>query len=136
MSAGYFDHNATTPIHPRVADEISRVSLEFPGNPASPYAAAGAALLLEVNPALTAEDIRSLMKTNGPTVTNPDNGLAFTRTNIASAVLAAVAAVCGNGILESGEDCDDGGTVDGDCCSVRNARDGSELPVPIAQALL
>jgi len=43
MIAGYFDHNATTPIHPRVADEISRVSLEFPGNPASPYAAGRAA---------------------------------------------------------------------------------------------
>jgi cysteine-rich repeat protein len=28
-----------------------------------------------------------------------------------------VAADCGNGILESGEDCDDGNTLDGDCCS-------------------
>lgn len=26
-------------------------------------------------------------------------------------------AVCGDGILSPGEDCDDGGTVDGDCCS-------------------
>ena len=25
--------------------------------------------------------------------------------------------VCGNGVLDAGEDCDDGNTVDGDCCS-------------------
>jgi cysteine-rich repeat protein len=28
-----------------------------------------------------------------------------------------VAAECGNGIVEAGEDCDDGNTMDGDCCS-------------------
>lgn len=30
---------------------------------------------------------------------------------------SALAQVCGNSILESGEDCDDGNIVDGDCCS-------------------
>jgi cysteine-rich repeat protein len=84
---------------------------------ASPYAAAEAALLLEVNPGLTPENIRSLMKANGPQVTNPDSGLSFTRTDIGAAAAAAAPAVCGNGTVETGEDCDDGGTVAGDCCS-------------------
>ena len=28
-----------------------------------------------------------------------------------------MAAVCGDGLIGPGEDCDDGGTADGDCCS-------------------
>lgn len=30
---------------------------------------------------------------------------------------ACITTPCGNGVLDPGEDCDDGGTVDGDCCS-------------------
>ena len=32
-------------------------------------------------------------------------------------VINSVSAVCGNGVLESGEQCDDGNTTNGDCCS-------------------
>jgi len=83
----------------------------------SPYAAAQAALLLQANPSLAPEEIRNLMKAHGSSVVNPDNGLAFTRTDVAAALAAALPAVCGNGSVESGEDCDDGGTLAGDCCS-------------------
>ena len=82
---------------------------------ASPYAAAEAALLLEADPALTPDALRTQMKAAGPLVTNPDNGLAFRRSDIGAIVTALP--VCGNGGVEPGEDCDDGGTIDGDCCS-------------------
>jgi cysteine-rich repeat protein len=83
----------------------------------SPYAAAQAALLLEVDDTLTPEEIRSLLSAHGPTVVNPDNGLSFTRSDVAAALVAIAPAVCGNSIVESGEACDDGNTAEGDCCS-------------------
>jgi len=83
---------------------------------ASPYAAAEAALLLQANPVFSAEDVRTQLTSHGPAVTNPDNGLAFPRADVGSSV-AAFASVCGNGSVEVGEDCDDGGTASGDCCS-------------------
>ncbi|MBW2362258.1 MAG: S8 family serine peptidase [Deltaproteobacteria bacterium] len=83
---------------------------------ASPYAAAQAALLLEADLSLTTEQIRTRMKAFGPMVTNPDNGLSFPRTDIAGALLDLIA-LCGNGELEPGEQCDDGNTNPGDCCS-------------------
>jgi cysteine-rich repeat protein len=83
----------------------------------SPYAAAEAAILLQADAELTPEDVRTLLKANGPQVTNPDNGLSFTRSDVGEAVLQVAPAVCGNGFVESGEDCDDGGTAGGDCCS-------------------
>ena len=84
---------------------------------ASPYAAAQAAILLQADPSLTPEDVRTLLKANGPQVTNPDNGLSFTRSDVGEAVLQVAPAICGNYFVESGEDCDDGGTTGGDCCS-------------------
>lgn len=79
---------------------------------ASPYAAAIAALLIEQDPGRTPDQVRSLMSSHGPMVTNPDSGLSFRRTDI-----SALFALCGNGIPEAGEDCDDGNSLDGDCCS-------------------
>jgi len=52
----------------------------------SPYAAGQAALLLEDQPGLQPEDIRSLLVENGPLVTNPDNGLAFPRSDVGTAL--------------------------------------------------
>ncbi|MHC4470594.1 MAG: cysteine desulfurase family protein [Planctomycetota bacterium] len=43
MDPVYLDHNATTPLDPRVAEEISRVALAFPGNPESPHSLGRAA---------------------------------------------------------------------------------------------
>jgi cysteine-rich repeat protein len=82
---------------------------------ASPYAAGAAALLIEADPTLTPEQIRTLLKSHGTLVTNPDNGLSFRRSDIAAA-LASVAP-CGDGSLQGMEECDDGNTADGDCCS-------------------
>jgi cysteine-rich repeat protein len=88
-------------------------NFDFGGTSASsPYAAAQAALLLEADPTLTPDQIRTLMKTNGPSVTNPENSLSFIRTDVALAL-----ATCGNDVVEAGEDCDDGNTDPGDCCS-------------------
>jgi cysteine-rich repeat protein len=93
-------------------------SVAFGGTSASsPYAAAQAALLLQADDSLTPEQIRTLMKTNGSAIVNPDNGLSFTRSDIGAALLAISPATCGNDVIENGEDCDDGNTADGDCCS-------------------
>jgi cysteine desulfurase len=43
MKPVYLDHNATTPLDPRVAEEMARVAREFPGNPDSPHALGRAA---------------------------------------------------------------------------------------------
>jgi len=82
----------------------------------SPYAAASALLLLEADPTLTVAGLRTLMKAHGPMVTNADNGLSFRRTSLGAA-LDELLAVCGDGQLANDEDCDDGNTLDGDCCS-------------------
>jgi cysteine-rich repeat protein len=82
---------------------------------ASPYAAGQAALLLEADSALQPEDLRTLLESHGPSVTNPDNGLSFPRSDVSAAI--AVLATCGDGVLEFGESCDDGNVLDGDCCS-------------------
>ena len=79
---------------------------------ASPYAAAQAALLLQFDPSLTPEGIRNLLRAEGPSVTNPDNGLAFPRSDVQQALSALT---CGNGSLEGHELCDaSAGSV---CCT-------------------
>lgn len=83
----------------------------------SPYAAGQAALLLGVDSTLAPEEIRTLLTSHGPRVTNPDSGLSFPRADVGAAVAAIQPAICGNSLIENGEDCDDGNTVGGDCCS-------------------
>ncbi|MDX1764268.1 MAG: hypothetical protein R3231_08105, partial [bacterium] len=39
-------------------------------------------------------------------------------------------AVCGNGTIEAGEDCDDGNTLDGDCCSANCLFETNGSPCP------
>jgi cysteine-rich repeat protein len=91
---------------------------DFGGTSASsPYVAGEAALLFEAKPTLTPSEIRTLLETHGPLVTNPDNGLSWVRSDVAGAIASVAAPACGNSIVEPGEDCDDGNTVGGDCCS-------------------
>lgn len=45
-------------------------------------------------------------------------------------------AVCGNGSMEAGEQCDDGNTRDGDGCSARCTTEAPRLPVSVAPAAL
>jgi len=92
--------------------------VDFGGTSAStPYAAGQAALLLGADPALSPEEIRSHMTANATSVVNPANGLSHPRTDVDLAVASAITDLCGNGSVEVFEECDDGGTLDGDCCS-------------------
>jgi subtilisin family serine protease len=89
---------------------------------ATPYAAGEAAVLLEAQPSLTPAALRSLMKAHGPLVTNPGNGLAFRRTDVAGA-LATLIDRDGDGLTDAAEaglgtnpldsDSDDDGLSDG-----------------------
>ena len=79
---------------------------------ASPYAAGAAALLLEQDPGREPDDVRTILGGNGPLVTDPDNGLSFHRID-----LGWPFAVCGDGAIHGAEECDDGNTTDGDCCT-------------------
>ncbi|MDG2050754.1 MAG: S8 family serine peptidase [Myxococcota bacterium] len=83
---------------------------------ASPYAASLGLLLIEQaldqGGDLSVSELRTLMKSHGPMVTNSANGLSHRRTDVTS-----LFAICGNGSVELGEECDDGGTAGGDCCS-------------------
>ena len=53
---------------------------------ASPYAAAQAALLFQADGFLTPDDVRTLLTSHGPLVTNPGNQLAFPRSDVAAAL--------------------------------------------------
>ena len=90
---------------------------------ASPYAAGQAALLLEQDPTLLPEQIRSLLKTNGPSVIHPDTGLSFTRSDVRAALLALT---CGNGEVDPGEDCD--ASAGDACCTPSCSFEASSTP--------
>lgn len=47
----------------------------------------------------------------------PDNIVIFNSARVHARLLQNGTAVCGNSIVETGETCDDGNTVDGDGCS-------------------
>ncbi|MDE0886627.1 MAG: S8 family serine peptidase, partial [Myxococcota bacterium] len=79
---------------------------------AAPYVAGLVALLADQDPSRTPEDFLSLMTDFAPDIFNPDNGLFFPRADVGAAF-----SVCGNGSLETGEQCDDSNTTAGDCCS-------------------
>ena len=90
---------------------------------ASPYAAGEAARVVRRRSrALTPAALRSLMKAHGPLVTNPGNGLAFRRTDVAGA-LATLIDRDGDGLTDAVEaglgtdpldaDSDDDGLSDG-----------------------
>jgi cysteine-rich repeat protein len=82
---------------------------------ASPYAAGMAALLIQADPTLGVEDIRTLLAMDAPMVSNPANGLSFPRARVDRA-LASVNVLCGDGFIDPGETCDDGNILAGDCC--------------------
>jgi subtilisin family serine protease len=52
----------------------------------SPYAAGAAALLFQADPLLTPDEALTLLESHGPQVTNPENGLSFTRIDVGGAL--------------------------------------------------
>jgi subtilisin family serine protease len=58
----------------------------FGTSQASPHAAGAAAVLLEVDPTLTPDQIETLLKTTGVKVTDAKNGLTFPRIDLLAAV--------------------------------------------------
>ena len=92
----------------------------FGGTSASaPYVSGLAALLFEQDPSRTPSDALTLMTTGAPMVVNPDNALSFPRADVSLAF-----PVCGDGVAEGAEDCDDGNLLAGDCCSPTCAFEG------------
>jgi subtilisin family serine protease len=93
---------------------------------ASPYAAAQAALLMEADPTLSPAQVRALLVSHGSLVTNPANGLAFRRSDVADALatLPAAADDDGDGVANAKDPCplDPANDVDGDgvCGDVDN----------------
>jgi cysteine-rich repeat protein len=93
------------------------VQNSFGGTSASsPYAAAQAALLLDADASLTPDQMLAALTASGGPVTNPGNGLSFPRSDVQAALLPLLGD-CANGVVEPGEQCDDGNSADGDCCS-------------------
>lgn len=75
MIRRYFDANATTPLDPRVAEEMTRVARDFPGNPSSAHGAgrAARAVLEDARERIAAHleaDPRGLVFTSGGTEAN------------------------------------------------------------------
>jgi subtilisin family serine protease len=63
------------------------VETSFGGTSAAcPYAAAEAALLIEADPTLTPDEIRSALVASGPLVENPESGLSFPRADVEQAI--------------------------------------------------
>ncbi|HIF98382.1 MAG TPA: hypothetical protein EYQ54_15395, partial [Myxococcales bacterium] len=79
---------------------------------AAPYVSGLAALLIEQDPSRESADLLALMTGAAPLVLNPDNGLSFPRADVSTAFPD-----CGDGVVEIGEECDDGNVLAGDCCS-------------------
>ncbi|MEE9609165.1 MAG: S8 family serine peptidase [Myxococcota bacterium] len=76
----------------------------------SPYAAGEGAILVQDDGTLTPEQIRTLLSAHGPLVTNPDNGLSFTRSDVDSALLGcSVDGDCDDGLFCNGPETCTGG---------------------------
>lgn len=70
---------------------------------AAPYAAGEAALLFGADPSLAPEELRALLTSNGPMVTNPESGLAFPRADVALALAERLGLACGDGLDNDGD---------------------------------
>jgi len=96
-----------------VTSALGGGTVPFAGTSASsPYAAGQAALLYQADPGLAPEEVRDLLVAHGPQVTNPANGLAFPRADVAGALASLIggADADGDGVPEDG----DGSGVAGD----------------------
>jgi len=125
----------------------------------TPHVSGTIALMLEANPSLSVGEIKDVLYTTADPIdeasvcydyvkyrgkyvvmevpcTYENYGVGVVN---ASGAVDAVAAVCGNGVVEHGEVCDDGNTDDGDLCSsdcTSETSDIPEFPLAILPALL
>jgi subtilisin family serine protease len=104
VSFGCTDASTRADQVPCFSNSSSKVDLLAPGAPitaaglgggastflgtsqASPHAAAAAALLLQANPGLSPDRIKSALQSTGPTVTDSKNGLSFHRIDAKAAL--------------------------------------------------
>ena len=85
--------------------ELGGGGLNFGGtSAASPAAAGQAALLLEADPTLTPAQVKTLLKSHGPMVTDPDNGLMFRRADVGTALLFVIDTDA-DGHVDGGDNC-------------------------------
>lgn len=88
----------------------------FGTSAAAPHVAAAAALVLSANPGLDPAAVKSLLA-QGAVDLPPAGADQASGAGRVDAFASVAAALCGNGTLDPGEQCDDGNTVDGDCCA-------------------
>ncbi len=94
------------PAHYRTMDGTSM---------ACPAAAAGHALLREAYPNENAYNLNVRLMQTASNAATPNNDIGYGLINVKAAILANE---CGNGAVEGNEECDDGNTTGGDCCSI------------------
>ena len=80
------------------------------------------------NPAVDQTVTGSACGTNFFRIEGPGLPPGGMQTNLFNPVIGEIAGVCGNGVLEPGEQCDDGNTLNGDCCSATCTIDPAGTP--------
>jgi len=92
---------------------------------ATPIVSGIASLLLSLDPFLTHDEVREILTQTAEDQVGPlsedaegrDNFFGHGRVNMNQALASVAIALCGNGTVDPGEECDDGNVVAGDGCS-------------------
>jgi cysteine-rich repeat protein len=79
----------------------------------APHVAGAWVLLRELSPTASVSSVLTAIRASGLPITDSRNGLTIPRLQVRNAVIELL---CGNGVLNPGEQCDDGNRVSGDGC--------------------
>jgi cysteine-rich repeat protein len=79
----------------------------------APHVAGAWAVLRQALPAATVDTVLQALRTSGLPITDPRNGVTVPRVNVRHAITELV---CGNGVVDPGEACDDDNRMSGDGC--------------------
>jgi cysteine-rich repeat protein len=101
---------------------------------ATPIVSGIASLLLSLDPSLTHDEILGILTQTaedevGPPsedIQGPDDFFGHGRVNMNQALASVATALCGNLIIDPGEQCDDGNVVSGDGCSSTCQEEGED----------